>query len=204
VPDLGLNIGEPEKAAGFYTPLAADERQVNLALRTAGDPRTLAGPLRLSLNDLNRGLTLERIALLEDVNREDRVFFANAGGVLVALGLVTLVLALAGVYAMTSLVVTRRTREIGIRVALGASPAEVVKTTLRRAAIQVGLGTALGYGLGLLASGARELLAFRIGDGGPWILPAVTALFAIAGVAATWAPVRRALRIRPIEALRAQ
>src|SRR5262249_34832441 len=108
------------------------------------------------------------------------------------------------VYSMMSLIIERRTREIGIRVALGATPSMVTRSVGSRAAFQVLVGGSVGTALALLSLQARGILVSRLGDGGTWTLPVVIALLIGAGLAATWVPLRRALRIRPQEALKAE
>ena len=105
---------------------------------------------------------------------------------------------------MMALVVTRRTREIGIRVALGASAPRLVGAIVGRAAWQVGVGGALGAVLALASLAARNVIVSRVGAGGPWTLPLVVSLLVLAGLAATWLPLRRALGVRPADALRAE
>jgi predicted permease len=204
VPDLGLSLGDPSFAAGYYVPLGDDADFVYLAMRVAGDPLAYSLPLRRALLARDPRLDINRMVLLEDVASDDRRFFGWFAVALVGLGAVTLVLALAGVYAMMSLAVTRRTREIGIRVALGATAPRVVRTIVGRAAWLVGLGGAIGCGLAVLSLGAREILVSRLPDGGAWTLPMVVTLLVAAGLAATWLPLQRALRVRPADALRAE
>jgi len=123
---------------------------------------------------------------------------------LVGLGVATLGLALTGVYAMMALIVARRTREIGIRVALGATSARIVRAIVGRAAWQVGAGGVAGAALALVSLDAREVLVSRLGDGGAWTLPVVLVSLVAAGLAATWLPLRRALGVQPSDALRAE
>ena len=112
------------------------------------------------------------------------------------LALSALVLSAAGVHALMSFSVTQRTREIGIRTALGASKQRVVREVLRRAIRQVGAGTALGLGLGLLAT--RGILESQ--GLGPIVM--IVAVTVIVGLAACGNPMRRALSIEPAEAFR--
>ncbi|MGE0041075.1 MAG: ABC transporter permease [Vicinamibacterales bacterium] len=209
VPDLGLSVGDPALAAGYYTPLDlagdGEGRFVYLAVRTDGDPLPLAMPLGRALNERDPALVLNRPERLEDVGSEDRTFFVWFSTALVGLGLATLVLALAGVYAMMALIVARRTREIGIRVALGAPGSRIVATIVGRAAAQVALGGGVGAMLAVASlAGRGQLVMSRLGDGGRWTLPLVLGLLVAAGLAATWVPLRRALGVQPAEALRAE
>lgn len=203
VPDLGLSIGDPTLAAGYYVPLTPRADVVFLAVRVNGAPMTYAEPLRRALRARQPALVNYPAGLLEDVAAEDRAFFAGLSAALLGIGGITLVLALAGVYAMMSLIVSRRTREIGIRVALGASSTRVVGAIAGRAALQVGAGGLIGAVLAALSLNTRDVLVSRLGDGGPWTLPFVIAVLLASGLVATWVPLRRALRVRPQEALKA-
>lgn len=203
VPDLALSVGDPSLAAGYYVPLTKDAEVVYLSMRVNGEPLRYAEPIRRELRERFPALEPYRATALADVNLDDRAFFAGLSSALVGLGVVTLVLALAGVYSMMSLIVSRRTREIGIRLALGANVSHVVHTIGSRAALQIGIGGVIGAVLAIASLSARSVLVSRMGDGGPWTLPLVLALLVLAGLAATWVPLRRALTIRPQDALRA-
>jgi predicted permease len=205
VPDLGLSIGDPAVAAGYYVPLDSGRDQprfVFLAMRVAGDPSSYIDPLTQAVYDREPNMVLNQPQPLEDVAGDDRTFFLWFSRALTAIGIVTLMLALAGVYAMMALIVTKRTREIGIRIAMGATARRVMQTVLRRAALQIGAGALLGAGLAVLSLNLRGVLVSRLPDGGPWTLPAVLVLLTVAGIAATAAPLRRAVRVQPSEAMR--
>jgi predicted lysophospholipase L1 biosynthesis ABC-type transport system permease subunit len=204
VPDLGLSVADPTRAAGFYTPLRPDTNTVYLALRVNGSPMAYAEPLRRALRERDPEVVPYRAQLLEDVASEDISFFAGFSAALLGLGGVTLVLALVGVYSMMSLIVSRRTQEIGIRMALGATADRIIRTIAGRAAIQVLIGGMLGAVLAVLSLNVRSVLVSRLGDGGSWTLPIVLVLLIAAALVATWVPIRRALRVRPQDSLRAQ
>jgi putative ABC transport system permease protein len=206
VPDLGLSLGDPALAAGYYTPLNIGEEPAiaYLAMRTSGEPMTYAEPLRRWLRERDPGLNMFPPERLEDVAQDDRGFFTVLSSALSGVGAITLSLALVGVYSMMSLIVTRRTREIGIRVALGATPSLVIRSVARRAALQMLAGGVIGAALALLSLRGRSMFVSRLSDGGTWTLPFVIALLVLAGLTATWVPLRRALRIRPQEALKAE
>jgi putative ABC transport system permease protein len=195
-------VGDESLSAGYYVPLAADTAAAYLAVRTSGDPMAFTNVIREAVLARDPAFVFNRFERLEDVAHEDRDFFKWFSMALLGLGGITLVLALAGVYAMMSLIVTRRTREIGVRIALGASTVDVVRTILGRAAIQVAIGGAAGVVLAMLSLNVRSVLVSRLGEGAPWTLPSVLALLLCAGVAATWLPLTRALRVQASESLR--
>lgn len=206
VPDLGLSSSDPARAAGIYLPYdEALPGRFDIAIRRdAGDPLTLAGALRRQVVDLDASVIVRDIQLLGQVNADERAFFAGFGATLTAMGLLTLMLSMAGIYAMISFTVVRRTREIGIRMALGASRGSVLKTIALTSGTLVLAGTAIGSVLAVFGVRFQDaIFVTRLPTEVSAVLPAVVVLFAGAGLAACWLPARRALNIRPAEALRA-
>ena len=149
-------------------------------------------------------IDVHRVETLERVGWEDREFMSGFGSALVACGGMALLLSLAGIYALMSFTVTRRTREIGVRVALGAGRRQVLATVLGRAALHTLAGALLGALLAQVFLRAKAMLVTRLPAGEPWVVPAVLALLALAGVVASWVPARRALAVEPTAALRAE
>lgn len=203
VPDLGLSVGDPELAAGVYVPGDTLEG-FYLAIRAVGDPMRLLGPVRDAATKADPNLWLRHGTLLEDVGGENVTFLAATSGSLTTVGLVALLLSLAGVYAIMSLAVTSRTREIGLRVALGATRGQVLAHIFASAVWYLGLGAVSGAGLGALLLQARGIFTFRLEAPGPWIFGSVVGLVAVAGLVACWVPARRVLDIRPMEALKSE
>ena len=204
VPELGLSAGDETMAAGYYVPMQAEE-VFDVALRTTGDARRLAGPLRSALGAVDPTIQIREVRPLHEVGKEDRAVFAGIGAALAALGGMALLLSVIGTYAILSLSVTRRTREIGIRSALGATPAGILRTLMGKTALPPALGAAAGIALGQGLVAARGIFAFRLPDSsGPWSLPLLGVLMIAAGLLAAWVPARRALRIEPADALRAE
>ena len=131
------------------------------------------------------------------------MFLSSIAIALTAMGGMALLLSIVGIYALLSFMVTRRTREIGIRVALGASSSQVIRSIAGGAAIYLAIGGALGSALGVLFIQFRDLLLISIPDAGVWMPATIFLTLATAGAVACWVPVRRALDIRPSEALAA-
>jgi hypothetical protein len=201
VPDLGVSAGDRGKAAGIYVPLPERTPMVHLAIRTAGNPNTAAGPLRRAVAEVDPKADLRGIRLLEDVGREQRSFLSGMASAMTALGLMTLLLSVVSIYALLSFMVTRRTREIGIRVALGARRAQVLATVAGSAFALVGAGGVLGTVAGVALAGFQSVMLIRMPDAGIATPAIVAGALAGASLAAAWLPARRALGIRPSEAL---
>lgn len=203
VPDLGLSVGDPELEAGVYVPLR-EPSWVYLAVSVSGSPATLVDPLRRALARVDPKLLVSRVQTLDHVASENATALALFGGLLGALGGMALLLSVVSTYALVSFTVSRRLREVGIRVALGASRGAVLRSVAGRAALQVALGAALGAPLGVLLVQTRRLFVFRVPTGEWWILPSVTLAMLIAGVLASWYPAQRALGVEASEALKAE
>lgn len=202
VPDLGLSVGDPAMTAGFYTPVD-DEMLWYLAIRTSVDPITLTAPLRTAVANVDPDLQLLEIRTLEDAGREERVFLSAIAAALTAMGGMALLLSIVGIYALLSFMVTRRTREIGIRVALGAAHWQVLRSITGGAALYLAIGGVIGTVLGILFAQMRAVILISIPAPGVWMPATIFLTLAIAGGIACWVPARRALSIRPSEALNA-
>jgi putative ABC transport system permease protein len=202
VPDLGLSVGDRALAAGFYTP-AGTEMMWYLAIRTSVDPVSLTAALRATVANVDPDLQLQEIRTLEDAGREERAFLGSVSAALTAMGAMALLLSIVGIYALLSFMVTRRTREIGIRIALGATEWRVLRTVAGGAATHLAIGGALGTGLGILLAEMRAVILISIPAPGVWMPATIVLTLALAGAVACWVPARRALGIRPAEALRA-
>jgi predicted permease len=123
---------------------------------------------------------------------------------LTVFAVVALLLAAAGIYGVMAYTVSQRTAEIGVRVALGASRGEVLRAVIGQSAVFVGVGLALGVVLALGAARLMQDLLFGVTPADPLVLSAVVGLMALVALAACYVPGRRALRVEPAMALRAE
>ena len=201
VPDLGMSAGDRGSAAGVYLPLPETTRSVYFAIRTAGNPNTTAGPLRRLVAEVDPNADLRGIRLLEDVGVEQRSFLSGLASAMTALGVMALLLSVVSIYALLSFMVTRRTREIGIRVALGARRSQVLVSVAGNAFAFVGAGAAIGTAAGVLLAGFQSVMLIRMPGVGVVTPTIVVGALALASLGAAWFPTRRALSIRPSEAL---
>lgn len=122
--------------------------------------------------------------------------------VLMALGLLAVMLAITGIFGMASYSVSRRMKELGVRIALGAQQRQVVRAMLRRPALLLCYGSVLGMGAGLLATRVMEHLGEMVTPWDPLVIVIVCAAMVLIGVTATWAPARRTLAVDPARLLR--
>lgn len=175
-----------------------------LLVRTSGDPATLATPVRAAVQAINQDLPLFEVRTLPAALDRQRWFLNVFGTMFLVFALAGLLMASVGIYAVVAQSTARRTREIGIRVALGATGSNILRLVLSR-----GLGQLLiGLGLGLAgAFGATRLLdkaGFLIGvsPNDPAVFTAITFLLVAIGLFACWLPARRAAALHPVSALR--
>jgi len=177
---------------------------VSFVLRTALDPAALGPAVRAALREVEPTLPLFNFNTMEADFRRSVTNQRITLTILAALALLALVLAAVGLYGVLSYLVGQRTREVGIRMALGASAASIRQLMLGQGLKLAALGLVVGLffcvGLGRLMGG----LLYGVSGFDPLSLVAVSALLATIGLLASWLPARRATRINPVEAMRAE
>jgi hypothetical protein len=201
VPDLGFSPGDRTNAEGMYVPLPDQTPGLFVAIRSAGNPGPSADPLRKIVAEINPETDVRSIRLLEDAGREQTSFLTGMTSAMAALGMMALLMSVVSIYALLSFMVTRRTREIGIRVALGARSSQVLATVAGRTCALMGLGAAIGTLVGVYLAGFQSVILVNMPAVGVMTPSIVIGTLAASSIAAAWLPTRRALSIRPSEAL---
>ena len=208
VPDFALKAGKTTEDAYVFQPVSPGGRfGIQMLVGMKGDAKPHSQTIRTAAAAASPAVRVYGLETFDDIYREDERtnrMLAQGLSVVAAVGLL---LATAGVYSLMSFTLARRTREIGIRTALGAAPRRIVSAIFSRAFSQIGLGIVAGSipGGALVAFGG----IFETADGGGltvamWSIAAVAALIAVIALFACAIPARRALRIQPTEALRAE
>jgi putative ABC transport system permease protein len=175
-----------------------------LLVRTGGDPLALAGAAREAVRALDPALPLAELGTLDGL-LSARLAQRRLTTVLAGLfSLVALLLALVGVYGVLSYAVAQSTREIGVRMALGAQLRDVIAMVFRRVARLLAGGLGLGMLGALLATRALASLLYGVGALDPLTFVAAPVLLAAVALLACWLPARRASRVDPAVALRAE
>jgi hypothetical protein len=201
---LGMTMEGPtglRVAPGLYHPLAPSAASpVRMAVHVRKDPQSFAPRLRALAAAVDPTLRLYDLRSLDQVNASAQRWLTFLFRITVAAGALALLLALAGIYSVMSFTVARRTREIGIRVALGADHRRIVVTIFRRPLAQVAGGIVAGA---LLASAvASGESGESLSAGAVGLLVAYAVLMMGVCLLACIVPTRRALRVEPTEALR--
>jgi predicted permease len=204
VHDLRLaNLVEESGEVGtyFYPSPQHMRRQLAFAVRTAAEPLTLGAAMRTTINGLDPALPVYDVRTLSDRMDRSLATKRSAMRLAAAFGIVALLLSAIGVYGVLAYLVVQRTREIGIRLALGSSPAAVFRLVLREGITLVGAGFVVGAaGVAALSRSLASLL-YGVDAADPLVLAAVAAMLAAVAIAAGALPASRATRIDPMVAL---
>jgi putative ABC transport system permease protein len=186
----------------YVSHLQMPRRGMVLFVRSPVATETVVSGVRARVREADPGQPVDEIRTMSTVVAESASFIRLAAALMAILGLAALVLAAVGLYGVMAEHVARRTQEIGIRMALGARSADVLRLVVRQAAWLVGFGLLAGL-LGALALGQVMAQAlFGIVRPDPLTLLAMMALLAAVALLAAWIPARRATRVDPLQALR--
>ena len=187
----------------FYLPLAQNYRAAPTVIaRTSGDPRAALPALRAAIQGLDGTLAVTGVQTLGDHLGVSLMPTRVAGTVAGAFGALGVALACIGLYGLLAHAVRARTREIGVRLALGAPPASVQRLVLREGLGLVLVGVGVGAPLALALGRGLHGMLYGLSPADPITFIAVIALLAAVATLAIWAPARRASRVDPVQALR--
>ena len=196
-----MSLTEDQQPAMFLPALQTPATAFYLVVRSSRNPEHLAAAMRSKLRELDAGLpvaTHSWNSLLEVVLFPSRVA-TMALGILGAMGAM---LAMTGIFGMAAYSVSRRKRELGIRMALGAQRRQVLGAALGRAVKLLAFGSAAGLLLGMLASRVLASIVYQATPHDPLVLAGVVVAMLLLGLSATWIPAQRALAIDPLRLLR--
>ncbi|HZD06100.1 MAG TPA: FtsX-like permease family protein, partial [Longimicrobiales bacterium] len=187
----------------FYVPWGAQpNRRMSVVIRIVGDPAPVLADVRQAVSRVDPDVPVADPRTLKSMLAETVARPRAASLIGGTFALLALLVAVAGVYGVLSYAVERRTREIGIRAALGAGEAQIVGTVLGHATRLMALGLAVGVVGALAAGNAVSGLLFGVRSWDPASLLLAASILGGAGLLAAWIPARRAVRIDPSEALR--
>jgi predicted permease len=195
------NVAEAPQNAIFVPILQSPRSDTWLVVRSGSSSPLLGAAVRSKLHDLDPGLPCFIQRWSEEMNG---AFFASrmAAFSLGVLGLMGAILSITGIFGMAAYSVSKRIKELGIRVALGARRKEVLQAALGRAFKLLAIGSAAGLGLGILATHVLAFIVYQATPRDPVVLAGAVVAMALLGLVATWIPAQRALSVNPLVLLR--
>ena len=194
-------LTEDQKPAMFLPFLMSPSSQGYLVVRSSRDPQELAAAMRKKIREIDAGLPVDTqtwSGLLETVLFPSRVATMALG----VMGVMGAMLSITGIFGMAAYSVSKRLRELGIRVALGAKRREVLQAALGRPLKLLAFGSAAGLLLGLLATRVLAYVVYQATPRDPLVLAGVVVAMGLLGLVATWIPAQRALSVNPMVLLR--
>lgn len=205
VPDLlmegiGNNNASP---IGYYIPISQSDvaNGVRIAVRTGSDPGALTSLVRSAVTSLDPTLAIYEVNTMRRIIDRQTWFYTVFGTFFMSFGICALLLAAAGLYGVMSFAVTQRTREMGVRAALGAPGRQLIGLVMRKSVVQLAIGLVIGLGLALAASGALQPVLYHVNPRDASVFAAVVVTLAVASLIASFLPARRVTRIDPVTAL---
>ena len=205
VPDMlmegiGNNNASP---VGYYIPIAQSDvgNGVRVAVRTRGEPGGMTSLVRAAVASLDSDLAIYEVNTMRWVIDRQTWFYTIFGTFFMAFGICALLLAGAGLYGVMSFAVTQRTREMGVRSALGAQSGQLIFLVMRKSVVQLLIGLVLGLGLAMLVSGALQPVLYHVDPRDVAVFVAVTLTLTVAALVASFLPARRVTKIDPVLAL---
>ncbi len=191
-------------APEVYVPYAQHPvDSLTIAVRTAGGPAGFVPTARADLASLDRNLPLAGIRTMDEVIGRSIAERRFTMLLLATFAVVAVLLAAIGVYGVLAYLVSQRTQEIGVRLAIGAAPADVVGLFVREGAMLMAIGVACGIGGALLVTRALSTLLFGVTTTDPITFATVAGTLIVVALLASYVPARRAARVDPMTALRA-
>jgi len=201
-----MSVGEEPRPFIYYPLSQRSASDITLHLRSSGDPATLAPAVRAAVLELDADLPLYDVRTFRQHLDGGRALFSlRIGAAFTALfGALAATLGAVGLFGLIAFGVTQRTREIGIRLALGANAAGVQGMMMRRGLVLVAIGLAVGLPVAALLGRAMQGLLVATPPVDPLALGGAGALLLLVAAVAAWLPARRAARVDPMEALRSE
>jgi predicted permease len=196
-----MTVTEDQQPAMFFPFLLSPSSAAYLVVRSHRDPQQVAAAMRSKLRQLDAGLPVDTNTwheLLAVVLFPSWVATLSLG----VLGMMGAMLSITGIFGMAAYSVSKRLREFGIRVALGAQRTEVLQAALGRAVKLLAIGSATGLLLGVLATRVLAFIVYQATPRDPIVLAGVVLTMALLGLLATWIPAQRALSVDPMMLLR--
>lgn len=202
MPEIDINAAQMRPDDGLYQSVV--NRHIQLILRSSREPKSLIPELHHVMQQLNPDLAGADIRTMDQIVDDAMGSQILAAHLLEALGGLALLVALAGLYSLLAYLVTLRTRELGLRLALGAQREDILILVLRGAGVLLLSGTAIGIGISLLTAHLLHSFLFGVKQYDALSLISASTLLLLVGAFAAWLPARRAAALEPMQALRTE
>jgi len=194
-------IDRPPEPALYLSIAQANVRSRSLVVRTAGPPGEILGDLQDAVWSVDPKIPLFQIETMEDLVDRRVGSFAVIANLMGLFALLSLFLGAVGIYGVTAFTAGRRTGEIGVRMAMGAEPGDVVRMVVGQGGKRAVIGLGLGLILALLVAGALESVLVGVNPRDPAIFLVVAAILGVVSFLGLWIPARRASTVNPVQAL---
>ena len=204
VGNVRQDLAQPPLPHVYVSLASGPSDYLKIVAVTRGDPSGGVAAVRRELESLDAGVPVGKVAPLTSLMAESLARQRFYTVLLVAFGVLALLLAAVGVYGLASYAVSRRTREFGVRIALGAQRGTLLRLVMDRALALAGLGIVLGLAVALAATRTLKALLFEVGPDDPTALMGGAILLLLVTLLASWLPARRAMNADPMVALRAE
>jgi predicted permease len=201
-PEMQVYLPQLTPQSMFYEP--AEKMAMDLAVRTERDPAAMTPMLRRVMREASPELANSTFTTMDQIVEDSYGSQQLAARLLEIFGGTALVLCIAGIYGLLAYLVTQRTRELGIRIALGAQRGRVMVMVLRQAGGMLLCGLGVGLMLAYMSARLLHTLLYGVTVHDPWTMGAVTLMLLTGGLGAAYVPARRAAGVDPMEALRSE
>ncbi|MEO8075093.1 MAG: ABC transporter permease [Acidobacteriota bacterium] len=201
----GIDPSNEEPPAVAYVPYAYQQAlNTGITIRVDGDPASITSAARQAIRDSDPNLPLSQVRTIVEARRLTFWQYGLYGWIFGTIGVMGLLLASIGVYGVLSYAVSQRTQEIGVRVALGARRADILRLVVGHGLVLAAIGIVLGWILAAAAMPAARSLLYNVSPFDPLTFAAVATFLAIVAFLASYVPARRAMRVDPVIALRGE
>lgn len=201
-PEIEVCMPQITPDSGLYK--ATEGIAMDLAVRTSRSPDSIMPDLRQLLRSASPDLADSHLTTMNQIVEDSYGSQQLASRLLEIFGGCALLLCVSGIYGLLAYLVAQRTRELGLRMALGAQRSQVIQLVLRQAGWMLVIGSAFGLVLAWFSSVLLRMFLYGVQPRDPWTMLAVTAVLLLCGLGSAWIPARRAAAIDPMQALRTE
>lgn len=197
-----VDLQENQRALVYLPALQSPNPAIRLVVKTAADAAALAGPIRTEIAAIDKELATFNVRTMDEVVGLSVARARFASSLLAVFASVALILAAVGVYSVMAYFVSQRTKEVGIRMALGADHRAILKMVLRSAVLLSAVGAVLGIGGSFALTRVLRDMLFQVNPVDPIVLSGVTLMLLVVALCASLIPAHRATRVDPMTAIR--